>query len=77
MLENDMCITVIGQAVHELLSFNIGSGNHQTGISLLQKSSEILGNIHSWLISVKMTSCLTIHNFQVLKIEICSKPYKI
>ena len=41
MFENDMCITVIGQAVLELLSFKVGSGNHQTGISLLQKVSEI------------------------------------
>ena len=29
MLENDMCITVIGQAVLELLSFNVESRNHQ------------------------------------------------
>ena len=28
MLENDMYITVIGQAVLELLSFKVGSGNH-------------------------------------------------
>ena len=41
MLENDMYITVIGQAVLELLSFKVGSGNDQTGISLLRKSSEI------------------------------------
>ena len=41
MLENDTYITVIGQAVLELLSFKVGSGNHQTGISFLQKFSEI------------------------------------
>ena len=41
MLENDMYITVIGQAVLESLSFKVGLGNHQTGISLLQKLSEI------------------------------------
>ena len=35
-----MCITGIGQAVLELLSSKVGSGNHQTGISLVQKSSE-------------------------------------
>ena len=35
MLENDMYITVIGQAILELLSFKVRSGNHQTGISLL------------------------------------------
>ena len=28
MLENDMYITGIGQAVLELLSFKVGSGNH-------------------------------------------------
>ena len=75
MLENDMYITVIGQAILELLSFKVGSGNHQTVISLLQKFSEIFGNMR--LISPKMTSYLTSHNFQVLKIEIFSKPCKI
>ena len=40
MLENDTYITGIGQAVLELLSFKVGSGNYQTGISLVQKSSE-------------------------------------
>ena len=29
MLENDMYIAGIGQAVLELLSFKVGSGNHQ------------------------------------------------
>ena len=53
MLKNDMYITVIGQAVIELLSFKVGSRNHQTGISLLQKFSEIFGNMR--LISPKMT----------------------
>ena len=70
-----MYITVIGQAVLELLSFKVGSGNHQTGISLLQKFSEIFGNKR--LISLKMTSYLTSHHFQILKIEIFSKPCKI
>ena len=41
MLENDMYITGIGQAVVKLLSFEVRSGNHQRGISLLQKFSEI------------------------------------
>ena len=72
MLENDMYITVIDQAVLELLSFKVGSGNHQTRISLLQKFSEIFG--HMRLISPKMTSYLTSHNFQILKIETSSKP---
>ena len=35
MLENDTYITGIGQAVLELLSFEVGSGNHQREISLL------------------------------------------
>ena len=75
MLENDMKIIVIGQAVLELLSFKVGSGNHQTGISLLQKCSEIFGNMR--LISQKVTFYLTSHNFQVSEIEIFSKPCKI
>ena len=70
-----MYITVIGQAVLELLSFKVGSGNHQTGVSSLQKFSEIFGNIR--LISPKMTSYLTSHNFQVLKIEIFFKSCNI
>ena len=70
-----MYITVIGQAVLEILSFKVGPGNHQMGISLLQKISEIFGNKR--LISPKMTSYLTDHNFQILKIEIFSKPCKI
>ena len=40
MPENDMYMTGIGQAVHELLSFEVGSGNRQRAIFLLQKSSE-------------------------------------
>ena len=68
-------ITVIGQTVLELLSFKVGLGNHQTGISLLQKFSEIFGNMR--LSSPKMTSYLTGHNFQELKIEIFSKSCKI
>ena len=75
MLENDMYTTVIGQAVLELLSFKVESGNHQTGISLLQKFSEIFG--HMRLVLPKMMSYLTSHNFQILKIEISSKPCKI
>ena len=70
-----MYITVIGQAVLELLSFKVGPGNDLTGIFLLQKFSEIFGNIR--LISPKMTSYLTSHNFQILKIDIFSKPCKI
>ena len=75
MLENDMYIAGIGQAVLELLSFKVGSGNHQRGISLLQKFSEIFGNMR--LVSPKVTSHLTSHHFQIIKIEIFSKPCKI
>ena len=57
MLENDMYIAGIGQAVLELLSFKVGLGNHQRGISLLQKFSDIFGNMR--LVPLKMTSHLT------------------
>ena len=37
-----ICISLeIGQAVLELLSFKFGSGNHQRGMSLLQKFLDI------------------------------------
>ena len=75
MLENDMYIAGIGQVVLELLSFKVESGNHQRGISLLQKFSDIFGNMR--LVPLKMTSHLTSHNFQILKIEILSKLCKI
>ena len=75
MLENDIYIVGIGHGVLELLSFKVEPGNHQRGISLLQKLSEIFVNIR--LVSPKMTSHLTSHNFQILKIEIFSKPCKI
>ena len=45
MLENDMYIAGIGQAVLELLSFKVVLGNHQRGISLFQKFSDIFGNM--------------------------------
>ena len=70
-----MYIVGIGQAVLELLSCEVGSGNHQRGISLLQKFSEIFGNMR--LVLPKMTSHLTSRNFQILKIELFSKPCKI
>ena len=75
MLENDMYIAGNGQAVLELLSFKVESGNHQKGISLLQKFSNIFGNMR--LVPLKMTSHLTSHSFQILKIEIFSKLRKI
>ena len=75
MLENDMYMAGIGQVVLELLSFKVESGNHQRGISLLQKFSDIFGNMR--LVPLKMTSHLTSHNFQILKIEIFSKLCKI
>ena len=75
LLENDMYIAGIDQAVPVLLSFIVRSGNHQMGISLLQKFLEIFRNMR--LVSLKMTSHLTIHNFQIFKIEKCCKPCKI
>ena len=66
MLENDIYIAGIGQAELELLSFRESpKGN------LLQKFSDIFGNMR--LVPLKMTSHLTSHNFQILKIEIFSK----
>ena len=70
-----MYITGIDQAVLELLSFKGESGNQQRGISLLQKFSKIFGNIR--LVSQKLMSHLTSHNFQILKIVTFSKSYKI
>ena len=75
VLENDMYIAGIGQAVLKLLIFKVGSGNHQWGISLLQTFSDIFGNMR--LVPLKMTSYLTSHNFQILKIEIFTKLCKI
>ena len=75
MLENDMYIAGIGQAVLELLSFKVGSGNHQRGMSLLQKFLEIFGIMR--LVTLKITSYLTSLNFQILKIEMVAKLYKI
>ena len=75
MLENDMYIAGIGQAVLELLSFKVGSGNHQRGMSLLQKFSEIFSIMR--LVTLKITSYLTSLNFQILKIEMVAKLYKI
>ena len=74
MLENDIYIAGIDHAFLELLGFKVGQGNHQRGISLLQKFSEVFGNMRP--VSPKMTSHLTSHNFQILKIEIFSKPCK-
>ena len=75
MLENDMYIAEIGHAVFELLCFKVEAGYHQRGIPLFQKLSKIFGNMT--LVSPKMTSHLTSHNFQMLKIEIFSKLCKI
>ena len=62
MLENGMYITGIGQAVLELLSFEVRS--HQWGISLLQKFLTIFDNM--MLVSLKMTS-VTSENSQYPK----------
>ena len=63
-----MYIAGIGQAVLEVLSFKVGSGSQQRGISLLQKFSDIF--VDTRLVPLKMTSHLRSHNFQILKIEI-------
>ena len=59
-------IAGIGQAVLDLLSFKLGSGNHQRGMSLLQKFSEIFGIMR--LVTLKMTSYLTIVRWICVKI---------
>ena len=66
-----MYIAGTGQAILELLSLKVESGNHQKGIFLLQKVSDIFGNMR--LVPLKMTSHLTSHNFQILKIQIFPK----
>ena len=45
MLENDMYIAGIGQAVLKLLSFKVESGNQPRGTSL---PSEIFGHLRSY-----------------------------
>ena len=65
-----MYIAGIGPAVLELLSFKVGSRDHQKGICLLQKFLDIFGNMR--LVPLKMTSHLTSHNFQILRSEIFS-----
>ena len=70
-----MYIARIGQVVLKLLSLKVESGNHQKGMSLLQKVSDIFGNMR--LVPLKMTSHLTSHNFQILKIQIFLKLCKI
>ena len=44
MLENDMYIAGIGQAVLELLSFKVGLGNHQKNLL----TSEIFGHLRQY-----------------------------
>ena len=68
-----MYIAEIGQAILELLSFKVGSGNHQRGLSILQKCSDIFSDMR--LLPLKLTSHLTF--FQIIKIEIFSKLCKI
>ena len=70
-----MYVTGSDQAILELLGFRVSSGSSQRGISLLQTFSEIFANIR--LVSPKMISHLTSHNFQASKIEIFSWPHKI
>ena len=63
-----MYIAGISQAVLEVLSYKVGSGNHQREISLLQNFSDIFSNMR--LVPLKMTSHLTNHNFQFLNINL-------
>ena len=70
-----MYIIGIGQAVLELSSFKVESGNRQRGISLLQEFLEIFRNRR--LVSPKMMSHMTGHNFQISKMEIFYKSCKI
>ena len=57
VLENDMYIAGISQAILKLLSFKVESGNHHWGLSLFQKFSDIFSNMR--LIPLKMPSHLT------------------
>ena len=61
-----MYIAGIVHAVLELLSFKVELGNHQRGISSLQKFSDFFDNMR--LVPLKLTSHLTSHNFQILVI---------
>ena len=70
-----MYIAGIGQVVLELLSLKVESGDHQKVISLPQKVSDTFGNMR--LVPLKMTSHLTSHNFQIIKIQIFLKLCKI
>ena len=63
MLESDTYM-YIAKSV-ELLRFKVGSGNHQRGISLIQKFSETFGNMR--LVSPKMTSKVTISKYLKLR----------
>ena len=67
MLKNDMYIARISQAVLELLILKVESRNHQRGISLLQKFSDIFGNMR--LVPLKVMPHLTSRNFQILKLR--------
>ena len=72
MPENDMYIIGIGQAVLELSSFKIESGNHQRGITITSKS---FGNLQKYEARLaKMMPHMTGHNFEILKIEIFYNP---
>ena len=72
MLENDMYIAEIGQAVLEL-KFKVESGNHQKGISLLQKFSDIFGTMR--LVPLKMTS--QVSKYQKLRYFLSFERYEL
>ena len=75
MLENDMYITGTGRAILKLSTFKVELGNHQSENLLI---SEIVGNLQNYEAHfTDLTSHLTIHNFQILKLEIFFKPCKI
>ena len=70
MLKNNMYIDGISQVFLKLLGFKVGSGNYQSFISKISVT-------YMGLVSLKMASHLTSHNFRILKIETFSKPCKI
>ena len=77
MKKRSKCCRAICISLESIKPFSsykaLKSGQEPSNGSLL--TSEIFGNIR--LISPKMTSHLTSHNFQILKIEIFSKPCKM
>ena len=66
-----MYITGVGQAVLELLRFKVVRESPKGNLL----TSEFLENLRNMrLVSLKMTSHLTSDNFQILLVDIFSKP---